>query len=249
MRKIIIYSAIAVLSVSLFGCSAKESSKIADNAVLESNTDEAETQNVNASTGIDYTVICDCVDYTPEQLSNTISVSAECSFAYSVSTLESLVEHSDDAIKFTVYDIRYTVIEGTPYTIYDVLIEESYTGYFNQGDEISLLQYGGYMTIQDEIDYYQDDYRFADMTDKEKNDTLIEKRSTSAVDMQLGDNYVAFIAEEDVLEGAYYTLNEGEGIFEFENESTLVRCTGNYTENEMELETLNSIDKTVDLSE
>ena len=236
---------LGILSISVFGCSARKdefSNKIISTEKITESTKNADS-DFNYIAGSDLTVKCNCIDYTHEQLNNTVLVSAECSFAYSVPTLDSLYSHAESIINCTVCDVRYTVLEGTPYTIYDVIVNEVYHGVLNVGDKISILQYGGYMTVQDEIDYYKNDVRFNGMTDEEKQNILIEKRSTTGANLMEGDSFVTFIAKEDILEGAYYTINEGESIFLFHDADTLIRYTSNYENNKISLSDIISMNK------
>jgi len=246
-KKYIVFTMLAgIISTVLVGCSSQKEVISGNPPSQESSVTEMDTMKeveIDETEETDLTVELNCVDYTQSQLNNTILVAADCSFAYGVPSLDALTTHCESAINCTVDDIRYTVLEGTPYTVYDVVINDVYIGDLNIGDRISLVQYGGYMTVQDEIDYYKDDVRFSKMTDEEKSTTLIEKRSTTAADLSIGDNFVTFIAKESLIENAYYTLNEGESVFLFQDDETLIRYTQNYKQNELLLNDLIALKK------
>ena len=210
-------------------------------------TDKNKETNLIEVKGNDYTIKDDLKHYDDIESKKIIEVKTNLNFSHSLSSIEKMISLADNVIEFVVEDLNYRFIEGTGYTIYNIKITKVFAGSLKEGDKISLLQYGGIFTIEDETNYWHDEIKFSNLTEEEKNNTLIVSRAEECVDYHKGDNFVAFISKEDLIDGAYSTLNCGEGVFYYQDKDKLVRYSKkNYKNNEITYDKL--VDITKDMS-
>lgn len=225
--------------------SQEEYSNAALSEIEPSQIESSEEESSDMQIGTDYTVKGDFKEYSESEIAqkNLIIVSSYLNFAYGVPDLAALVSSSSEVIEFTVDEVKYAFLSGSGYTVCNVTVTKSFSGNLRQGDKISILQYGGYFTIEEETGYWQDEERFSGMTEEERDNSLIKSHADSGVDYHVGDVFVAFIGRDDgFYEGAYFSVNMGEGVFAWRDPETLVRCCGeNYEQNELKISDLLAI--------
>lgn len=241
MKKQIIMVLCFVLAFSLVGCRTKSignssdvtsrenlpnNSEVIDTEITQNTTHET-NKDTEKSKGTDYTVRGDFKEYTNIESKNIIQVSANLDFSRGFPDLDSLVSSSDAIIECVVDEVKYTFIEGSCYTVPNVTVTESFKGNLNIGDRISILQYGGYFTIEEETDYWHDEDKFSNLNEEERKNSLIYSHADVGVDYHVGDVFVMFVSTEDFLEGSYCTLKYGEGVFVYQNDEILTRYCGN----------------------
>ena len=242
--KRVLLAMILVMLLILSACGAKTEQGSAVNADGAARSIQPSENETYSEAGNDYTVKGDFRVYHDIGSKSIISVTTHLDFSTPFPDLESLVSHSDDVIEFRVDEIKYAFLEGSGYTICDVTVTKAFTGELMTGDRISLLQYGGIFTIDEEIGYWDDDEKFSHLTEEEKQNTLIVSNVLVGVDYHVGDIFVGFIVRDDFLEGSYCTLNCGEGVFVYQDDKTLTRyCKDIYEQNEIKYSDLLNIQK------
>ena len=237
--------------ISSEAASQEEQSNAALSETEPSQTESSEEESSGMPVGTDYTVKGDFKEYSDSEIAqkNIILVNSYLNFAYGVPDLAALVSSSSEAVEFTVDEIKYAFLNGSGYTVCNVTVTRSFSGNLREGDKISILQYGGYFSIEEETEYWQDEERFSGMTEEERENSLIKSHTDAGVDYHVGDVFVAFIGRDDgFYEGAYFSVNMGEGVFTFSDPETLVRCCGeNYEQNELRISDLLTIGTGIEL--
>ena len=241
MKKIVLIMILFTL-FALSACSTGSEQNDASRMDLQGDSGSKEEN----SAGKDFTVKGDFKEYQDIESKNIISVTSHLDFSAAFPDMDSLVSHSDEIIEFKVDNIRYTFLRGSGYTVCDVTVTKSFAGKLKAGDRISLLQYGGIFTIEEETNYWHDEDRFRHLTEAEQQNSLIISKATAGVDYHKGDIFVAFIAKDDFLKGSYSTLNYGEGVFVYQDKETLTRYYGDdYVNNEIKYSDLPALQSSV----
>jgi hypothetical protein len=191
-----------------------ETAESVSNETVESIPTQNSVQHEN---GKDYTISVDESEFSSEQLMSAQEVNLNLSFSTSCVTLSELCENAEISVECTVLSVSNTIKEGYPYTKYDVQVDDVLYGDLNVGDKISVVQIGGYMTLQDEIDAYDNSVKFQDISQDERSSILIEKRIGDYPDV--GEKYILFLSADNLFEGAYYPVNEYEGVFKYDDSS------------------------------
>lgn len=188
------------------------------NEVLAANNDSSGLSQTASQENIsnDYTISVKETNFTLEQINTAQKVDLNPSFSTSCASTSELCENAEASVECTVLSVSNTIKDGYPYTKYDVEINDVLYGDFNIGDKISVIQIGGYMTIQDEINAYNNEDKFQNISLDARESTLIEKNIADNDYPLAGDRYVLFISKDNLFEGAYYPVNEYEGVFKYD---------------------------------
>lgn len=142
-----------------------------------------------------------------------MKVEAEASFSTACETAEEIYENSSYIVKGKVNDTYFTVLEGLPYTVVDFQISESLKGGLESDSINTILLYGGYMTIQQEVSYYDNASKFKNVNKEKWKSTFLEKRLTDAKYPEVGEEYVMCLIDNELSEGTFVPVNEYETVF------------------------------------
>ena len=153
------------------------------------------------------------VDTTLLNQEEVMKVEAEASFSTACETAEEIYENSSYIVKGKVNNTYFTVLEGLPYTVVDLQITESLKGDLERDSINTILLYGGYMTIQQEVFYYDDASKFKNVSKEKWKSTFLEKRLTDAEYPAVGEEYVMCLIDNELSEGTYVPVNEYETVF------------------------------------
>jgi hypothetical protein len=123
-------------------------------------------------------------------------IAAMLSWATPHDSLDDLRGESSDIIRGIVVDVRFAIGDGEPFTVVDVKVDEALKGNLGSGDLISIIQYGGYITIQEIVDSRDNGERFSGIPQEQWATTVIEKRLTDEPYPQAGDSFVYFLNAE-----------------------------------------------------
>ncbi|MDE6087308.1 MAG: hypothetical protein K2G25_02880, partial [Oscillospiraceae bacterium] len=96
----------------------------------------------------DYTITVEEFTPTNEQLSNVTHETISMNFSENYDSFQQLFENVKAAVHCKVLSVAYTIMQDTPYTVYNIEILESIYGTFIAGDKLSIVQYGGYLLPQ-----------------------------------------------------------------------------------------------------
>lgn len=193
-----------------YGCSSPT-------AISNSNVSEASSSHsssIAAAAAKDSTIKITEFDLTgrEDKISQKQSISLSQSFRSSCQDFDGLYKNSTDIVSCTVQGVRFAVDNGIPYNIADVKITETLKGSLNAGDLISVVQMGGYMTLQDEVEAFDNEFRFPGTTKEERKNTIIEKKGSQDLYPQSGDSYVFYLTlcENGIFSGGYSPVNDYE---------------------------------------
>lgn len=153
------------------------------------------------------------IDISNINSDNLIKAKSSPSFVCRCQTLEEIYDNSQYIVKGTVTDSYFTVIKGLPYNVVDVHIDDSITGSLNKGNIITILCYGGYMTVEQEVEHYDNASKFANIDKSKWKTTYIEEKLTDADYIAKGEEYVFCLLDNDISQGTYVPVNQFETIF------------------------------------
>ncbi len=105
------------------------------------------------------------------------------------SDLNVIFNDSDEIIRGTVKNISYTSFTGSAWTKADIIVAESYKGELKKGDIVTIFMFGGYIKLQDHIKFFDDRFRFEDLTESEINNIVLKEM----------DNGIPFLSEGEEL--------------------------------------------------
>lgn len=172
--------------------------------------------------GVDRTVAIESVDITGK---NIEEIGGYACFANIYNNPTDLLADSDVVVYAQVESVEYFTLEGVPWNKMDVRVLDAYKGGVQAGDRISIMQFGGYLPLAEQIRVFNDGDKFSNMTQEEINNTVFKKTMEGAPLPEVGNRGVYFVVEgvtEGLPKGAYevncsfqsqYILNDS-GILE-----------------------------------
>ncbi len=84
------------------------------------------------------------------------------------------------------------------------------------------MQIGGYMTLQDEVEAFDNAVKFKDIPKESLKDIIIQKQGERMECPTAGDKYILFMSKDTtVFKGVYFPVNLYEGIYKFDPETKL----------------------------
>ncbi len=172
MKKTIAFFTLIVLSACLlYGCASNPAPETPANTQAAKTDQEVTIQN-------DKTIPAP-VSYKIEDYGATDDrmMDVDSSMDYLISSdLTSLSENSTDIIRGTTQKITYTGIQGTARTMIDVLVTEVYAGTLKKGDLITICVLGGYIPLREQIDFFDEAFRYEPyMTAEEIDETIVKE--------------------------------------------------------------------------
>ncbi len=215
MKKISII--IVAFVILLTGCNKNEVSSTDANLHNDA-TQEKEVLD-NKLVVKDNTKKIDAIDISQVHTNAVISVEAEASFSTRCQTVEEIYDNSQYIVRGKVNKVYFTVVDGMPYTVLDFKISDSLKGNLEENTINTVLMYGGYMTVQQEVDNYGSAERFSSVKKKDWKKTFIEKKLTNSDYPKAGEEYVLSLMDSEIIEGTYVTVNEFETIFKKQKDS------------------------------
>lgn len=196
------------------GCSIQESSKdvnLSKNHVEK--TDEVRKPAQDKKTSKDYTKQFDKVDLSLLKKENVINVKADASFASRCQTADEIYEKSPYIVRGIVKKRYFTALEGLPYTVLDFQVKDILKGNLDENSTVTVLLYGGYMTVQQHISYHKDASRFKDIKKNKWRSTYLKASLTGGDYPSEGEEYVLALMDSEISSGTYTSVNEFETIF------------------------------------
>lgn len=216
MKKLFILFFMLIVANITVGCSKNEVLSSDEN----NKQDIVSRENYSKSEEVtkNKTVKIDTLDTHKVSKDNVISLKAEASFKTRCQTFEEIYDNSKYIVRGTVDKVDFTVIDGMPYTVLSFTVADSLKGDMEKNTINTVMMYGGYMTVKQEVDYYNDAERFKEIKKKDWDKTFIEKRLIQKEYPKCGEEYVISLEDSDIVEGAYVPVNEFETVFKKENE-------------------------------
>lgn len=113
----------------------------------------------------DYTVDIEEYYFSEEEKNNAQKVVWAENFSSSFRDLKDLCTN-EASIECKILTVANTINDGIPYTKYDVEVTDVLFGDLKVGDKVTVMQMGGYMTMQDEIDAFDNAVKFTENPEK-----------------------------------------------------------------------------------
>ena len=174
-----------------------------------------EVTNENKTNVVDKTVNIKKMKFTEKQKEEAASVKSSMSFAKSCKEIDGLYNNSEYIVEGEVENTFFTVLYGEPYTVMELKVNEKFKGSVNTNDKITVLLYGGYMTVEQLVENVGDE-KFKELSVEERKNKLIEKKTTDSEYPNVGDKYILFLMDSNLVENAYDPVNDYECIFKSE---------------------------------
>ena len=193
--------------LSFTGCNTGNVSQSQKDTKIESITEN------KSDSIVDNTKTFEKLDIASNDLENVVSVKSEASFTTKCQTMEEIYEKSPYIVNGNVKNTYFTVLEGMPYTVVDLEVREALKGDIKENSLVTVLLYGGYMTIEQEVAYYEDEFRFQEIAKDRWDSTYIEKKMTDGAYPKVGEEYVMSLMDNELSAGSYVPVNEYETIF------------------------------------
>lgn len=214
MKKIFSLFLCSFIICCSIGCSSQESSKDVN---LDKKHVEARNEVKDSTMGKeatkDYTKQFDKVDLSLLKTENVIDVKADASFGSRCQTADEIYENSPYIVRGIVKKRYFTVLEGLSYTVLDFQIKDVLKGELDKDSIVTVLLYGGYMTVQQHISYHKDASRFKDIKKNKWRSTYLKASLTGGDYPEEGEEYVLALMDNEISSGTYATVNEFETVF------------------------------------
>ena len=173
--------------------------------------------------GTDYTIEVNSYSFDKKP-TPYMFVESESSFAFPARTLSELDKHMTDVFEGRIIRIEYLSIYGNPYMKLDIEVGASLKGNLVEGDAVSVVLYGGYISIADIVKVHDTGFRFKEVPESEWATTFFWADPEYAETPTIGTRYVFFTCPSgDFLPGAYSPMNRGMGVFKQTNNGTYAR--------------------------
>ena len=212
MNSKLIYTCLIISIISMLNGCQKNTNKL----TYENNKKEVtEVTNEKNTNEVDKTVKVEKMKFTKKQKEKATFVKSSMSFAKSCKEIDGLYENSEYIVEGKVENTFFTVLYGEPYTVLELKINENFKGNVNKNDKITVLLYGGYMTVEQLVENVGDE-KFKELSVEERKNTLIEKKTTDSEYPKIGDKYILFLMDSNLVENAYDPVNDYECIFKSE---------------------------------
>ncbi len=101
-----------------------------------------------------------------------------------------IVNHSDAVIKGKVKSLKYVSIKGRAWTKVTLHIDDVLLGDLKQKEDIEVYFAGGYIPLDDHIEYFDDSFRFKKMSESEIKNTVLK---------EIRDGETEFVKENEEL--------------------------------------------------
>lgn len=109
-------------------------------------------------------------------------------------SLDDISANSTQVINATIESVSYEVIQGNPWTKVQVKVNSVIRGDIKSGDEIVIYSLGGYISLSQHIEYYNDKFRF-NMDDSEIDNTMVHYVIEGESDPKVGESHIYCLQE------------------------------------------------------
>jgi predicted small secreted protein len=211
-RVISIVLALALMPLFVSGCTTAAVQGQGGAGGLSA-VDADQAPEPEAPVGTDYTIAVDSYVLEPDTVEPAVNSYSEASYLSPAQTVSDLDELSPLVVTGTVDSIEFFSNTGFAYIKVDFVIDNSIRGRLVPGDRISVVLLGGYISIQDHVDAFQNGFRFDNVPKEEWATTYICEGAPAWGFPEPGDKYAYFLAESTKFEKAYRAVQSDETIF------------------------------------
>lgn len=212
VKKVFILLTVSTLILSFSACSTNKTNS---NSSSQSNNSTKDL-TIKVNNKIDLT-------NKQEQLKNSKTTQVSPSFMRPYLTFEQLNEGSQEIIECTIKNVEFFIENGIPYHKIDVEVNDILKGDLKVGDLVSIIQFGGYMTLQDEVDAFDNEFRFPDTTKEQRENIIIQKKITPEPYPEVNEKFVFYLVKDNVYKNAYTSLNDYQGRYKDNKQSKYER--------------------------
>ncbi len=121
-------------------------------------------------------------------------VGSTADFARIYYRVPDLYEDSTDILRGTVKSTENFDETGVGQTLYQFEITKTYKGDLKPGQTISILARGGYLRVSKMIEVFDNEFRFSDLTEEQKQNGVYEDFFMGIPIPKVGEEYVLFLA-------------------------------------------------------
>lgn len=211
MKKRCILFLLVVIIVQTTACT-NHTEKIINNTSEKSDTLDNKNANENSKTNIK--VLNNKTVGTGESYNidgmEVMEVTSDCADRLYTPSLDNMIKYSTEVIRGITRNVSFDAIEGMAWTKIDIEITESLYGDLKEGDLISIYLLGGYIPLSEHIKYFNDEFRFSDLTKEQINNTMIHSIIENEEHPLLNEENVYFLMKtpeySPLPDGAYERL-------------------------------------------
>ena len=86
-----------------------------------------------------------------------------------------LMKKSDAVVKGKVVSVNFETFAGNAWTKITLLIDDVFKGEVKKNQDIDIYYLGGYISLNDHINFYKDSERFSNLGENEKANTILKE--------------------------------------------------------------------------
>jgi len=167
----------------------------------------------NPLKGRDFSLLVNNYSIDKKAHSPYMSMFSELSFAQPCQTISELDKTSEHIVVGTVVSKDYFSYDGNAYTKIDLVLTHVIKGKFREGDKISVIQMGGYISIEDMVSSRDNGFRFADVPQDKWSSTYLWEETEGLPCPEPGQQVLYFLLEWNAFENGLVPCNDYEGVF------------------------------------
>lgn len=153
------------------------------------------------------------------------SSSSQIDYLYG-SDVPTIAEYAEIVVRGVIQEVTFTSFGGHAYTAVSLAVDECYMGDLEQGDLITVLHMGGYISLRDHIAYYDNAFRFDYPSEEEMENTILHEPNEGEPDPQVGDHNIYFLnpvnPDSSCPAGAYHRTRGAASLFRIESDGETV---------------------------
>lgn len=142
------------------------------------------------------------------------------------SDVPTIAEYAEIVVRGVIQKVTFTSFGGHAYTAVSLAVDECYKGDLEQGDLITVLHMGGYISLRDHIAYYDNAFRFDYPSEEEIENTILHEPNEGEPDPQVGDHNIYFLnsvnPNSSCPTGAYHRTRGAASLFRIEYDGETV---------------------------
>lgn len=190
MKKKIYLSALLIV-ILVMGLTACQTQKTGSNSKNNTNSTSAKSSTVSQNG-----------KFKPAKEQIYASSSSNFEQAVDYPDIPSLVPASSAIIYGAVEDYDYKPVGSIIYTFIKVNVLESYMGNYQPGDSVTVIKYGGYVTLKNYFDGFTDPeerksemefFECESMSEEELESYYIEQRTQGGIPVEIGKTSIFFL--------------------------------------------------------
>lgn len=197
-----------LIGLLLVGCGTKQTAGISDtdnfSESIKQSFNNSNSNNADYNTATrDISAILRKVNINDYEKTEDVISSNDYDISSDLNVME---KNSDEVVEGTIKEVTYVVIDGDGWTKVDLDINTSIKGNLRAGDMVSVYQLGGYVPLADHIKFYDDAFRYSDLSDNEINNTVLKETVDGEQLPKVGEKAIYFLekfSNNSILDGQF----------------------------------------------